>query len=766
MKTKALALVLALCMVLAMLPMTVHAAPANRAQAQLSSLEVLEPAALPDPPVETNGKYDVSLSVTSGKSHGTAKLYSTSANRGQDVLMLIDPDPGYYAEIGYSYSYYYEKATMEYWGKNEYVLHMGDGDVEIEVQFKKITEGSNHSVTVLCSEGGSVKLSQSTAKPGESIILEVTENFGYRLTDVVGDVNPDQEVPIFDVSDSEDELILEFFMPDGDVTLNFTFTRNGPYYPDGHLNGELFNTVGTYSDETGTVTMSPFPAYAGETMTVTVEPNVGYRVERFYYGHGDYTQINDCQWTFVMPDHNVSFHVDLVAVINPLSVTVETGLGGTASLSHTTAQEGDTVTLTCIPEEGYRVAQITGVSGLTDNGDGTYTFVMPAKAVDIKVLFLRHENPFLDVNETHFFYDPVLWAVEEGITSGMTPETFGPFAVCNRAQVVTFLWRAAGSPEPTTTENPFADVPADSFYYKPVLWAVENGITNGISSTEFGPGLACNRAQVVTFLHRSKGTPEPETSENPFEDVKEGDFFHKAVLWALENGVTTGADATHFNPNGQCQRAQVVTFLYRADGIPMTYAVDAQFDAEMGTVTLSHTKAQAGETITATVVPAEGYVLEAVKCVSGSEVTQVSDTEFTFVMPDFAELFQVYFTEIPEEPEPTNPTEPSEPDPTEPTDPIEPDPTEPVQTFELDLRDNGSGRVAYVDGKTTAAPGESIFFYALPNEGYYLDHVGVFNPDGAIDVSTIQIHEHGDGLYELIMIPRDLIMTCYFYPIA
>jgi len=151
--------------------------------------------------------------------------------------------------------------------------------------------------------------------------------------------------------------------------------------------------------------------------------------------------------------------------------------------------------------------------------------------------------------------------------------------------------------------------------------------------------------------------------------------------------------------------------------------------------------------------------------VSGAEVTQISDTEFTFVMPDFAELFQVYFAEIPEEPEvPTDPTEPTEPVDPEPTDPT--DPTEPVQTFELDLRDNGNGRVAYVENKTTAAPGESIFFYALPNDGYYLDHVGVFNPDGAIDVSTIQIHEHGDGLYELIMIPHDLIMTCYFYPIA
>ena len=190
----------------------------------------------------------------------------------------------------------------------------------------------------------------------------------------------------------------------------------------------------------------------------------------------------------------------------------------------------------------------------------------------------------------------------------------------------------------------------------------------------------------------------------------------------------------------------------------------------MGTVTLSHTEAQAGETITATVIPAEGYEIESVTCLSGTAVTQVSDTEYTFVMPEQEETFVAVFAPIATEPEPTDPepTDPTEPEPTdpEPTDPTEPEPTDPVKTYELDLRDNGNGTVSYVDGQTTAAPGESIFFYAVPNEGYYLDHVGIFNPDGTIDVSTIQIHEHGDDLYELIMIPHDLIITCYFYPIT
>ncbi|MBQ4550883.1 MAG: hypothetical protein IJA49_07290, partial [Oscillospiraceae bacterium] len=265
---------------------------------------------------------------------------------------------------------------------------------------------------------------------------------------------------------------------------------------------------------------------------------------------------------------------------------------------------------------------------------------------------------------------------------------------------------------------------------------------------------------VVTFLWAAAGKPAPTLTENPFEDVPDGSWYAAPILWALENGITTGSDATHFSPAGQCLRAFAVTFLYKAAQLPpppVFYAVSAQFDAEMGTVTLSHTEAQAGELITATVIPAEGYELINVHCVNDTGITIVSDTEYTFVMPEHDETFVAVFAPIATEPEPTDP---------EPTDPTEPEPTDPVKTYELDLRDNGNGRVAYVDGQTTAAPGESIFFYAVPNEGYYLDHVGIFNPDGTIDVSTIQIHEHGDDLYELIMIPHDLIMTCYFYPIA
>ena len=184
--------------------------------------------------------------------------------------------------------------------------------------------------------------------------------------------------------------------------------------------------------------------------------------------------------------------------------------------------------------------------------------------VETKAAPVKPVNPFTDVKEGDFFYAPVLWAVENGITNGATATTFNPGGTCLRAQVVTFLHRAAGNPDPTSTNNPFSDVKSTDFFYKPVLWAVEKGITNGVSATEFGSYDNCNRAAVVTFLWRAAGCPEPKSTNNPFEDVKSTDFFYKAVLWAVENGITNGVDTTHFGPTQACNRAQVVTFLYRA----------------------------------------------------------------------------------------------------------------------------------------------------------------------------------------------------------
>ena len=173
------------------------------------------------------------------------------------------------------------------------------------------------------------------------------------------------------------------------------------------------------------------------------------------------------------------------------------------------------------------------------------------------------ENPFEDVPEDSFYFLPVLWAVDEGITSGTSAGRFSPFESCLRSQVVAFLWRAAGKPAATSQDNPFEDVKPGDYYYDAVLWAVETGITTGIDSTHFEPNGVCNRSQVVTFLYRAFEKPPVENTANPFTDVPDKEWYAAPVLWAVQEGITNGLTETKFGPNEVCNRSQVVTFLYR-----------------------------------------------------------------------------------------------------------------------------------------------------------------------------------------------------------
>ena len=223
-------------------------------------------------------------------------------------------------------------------------------------------------------------------------------------------------------------------------------------------------------------------------------------------------------------------------------------------------------------EQGKVSSAVTKEATYDAEGEITYTaaFTNPAFATQTAVVKTPRlerptpaENPFTDLANESYYYDAVLWAVENGVTAGTSANAFSPDNGCTRAQVVTFLWRAAGQPEPSSNYNPFTDVDADAYYYKAVLWAVERNITAGTSATTFSPDATCTRAQIVTFLWRYEGQPEPKTASNPFSDVAGDAYFAKAVLWAAENGVTSGTSATTFSSEATCTRAQVVTFLYR-----------------------------------------------------------------------------------------------------------------------------------------------------------------------------------------------------------
>ena len=242
-----------------------------------------------------------------------------------------------------------------------------------------------------------------------------------------------------------------------------------------------------------------------------------------------------------------------------------------------TVPVGTTLTLNCnIPEgNGYHFNSWTSPKdGITNNVKvgATYTIGSDVTLVVISAEVAKDETPpadtekFVDVPKDAYYHDAVYWAVDKGITEGTNATHFSPNGKCTRAQMVTFLWRDAGKPAPTGSENPFTDVKEDAYYYDAVLWAVEKGITVGTSKTAFSPDATVTRGQSMTFLWRCEGKPAPTTTDNPFTDVTESDYFYEPVLWAVGAGVTQGTSKTSFSPKQSCLRSQIVTFLYRAAG--------------------------------------------------------------------------------------------------------------------------------------------------------------------------------------------------------
>lgn len=253
------------------------------------------------------------------------------------------------------------------------------------------------------------------------------------------------------------------------------------------------------------------------------------------------------------------------------TITVDKSKNGAVTVSPKSASKGDTVTVTVKPDSGYvlETLTVTDKNGneltLKDKGNGKYTFTMPAGKVEVKATFMEDNsmlNFFYDVPNNAYFYEAVKWAVKNGITTGVGNGLFAPEQPCTRAQIMTFLWRAAGSPEPKGAASGMTDVVSGSYYEKAVAWAIENGITTGTTTTTFSPDVTCTRAQAVTFLARALKAKAASAAE--FSDVPTGSYFADAVAWAAANGVTEGIGGGLFGSDNDCTRGQIVTFLYRA----------------------------------------------------------------------------------------------------------------------------------------------------------------------------------------------------------
>ena len=317
----------------------------------------------------------------------------------------------------------------------------------------------------------------------------------------------------------------------------------------------------TYNVASGTTITLPTPAHrSGYTF------NGWYDGSKFYAAGASYkvsaTATLNASWSYISSGSS--------SYDPTYSVTVDKTENGAVTVSPKSASKGDRVTVTVKPDSGYvlETLTVTDKNGneltLKDKGDGKYTFTMPAGKVEVKATFMEDNsvlNFFYDVPNDAYFYEAVKWAVKSGVTNGLTDTMFGPYESCTRAQIVTFLWRAAGSPEPKTASS-FTDVPVSTYYAKAVAWAVENGITNGMTETTFAPDATCTRGQSVTFLYRAlKGTASGSAN---FTDVKSDAFYADAINWAVANNVTNGTSNTTFSPNADCTRAEIVTFLYRA----------------------------------------------------------------------------------------------------------------------------------------------------------------------------------------------------------
>ena len=347
-------------------------------------------------------------------------------------------------------------------------------------------------------------------------------------------------------------------VPEVVTTLTAQWTVNQYTITYNLAGGTAEGNPSTYTIETKAFTLKN-PTKSGYTFTgwsgtgldgennMTVTIPTGSTGNRIYTAH----------WRYNGSGHSYSYY----------TIKATAGAGGSISPSgNVSVREGRDQTFTITPDKGYAVSNVK-IDGKSIGAVKSYTFENVRRTHTIEVIFMKaNGNPqtgvFVDVATGSYYEDAVDWAVENGITKGTDDTHFSPDGICTRAQAVTFLWRTAGSPKPETRAMPFTDVPVGSYYYDAVLWAVENGITKGTSDTTFSPNMTCSRAQIVAFLWRSEKSPAAGTA-NPFADVKSTAYYADAVLWAVKENITKGTTSTTFSPNADCTRAQIVTFLWR-----------------------------------------------------------------------------------------------------------------------------------------------------------------------------------------------------------
>ena len=483
--------------------------------------------------------------TVSNDGNGTGTASPSTAAAGTTITLTATPNKGYHFKEWQVMS---GGVTIK---DNKFT--MPNDNVEVKAVFEEdVPAPTEFTITMKTDGNGTASASHAKAIVGTEITLTATPKTGYHFKEwqvISGSVT---------IKDNK------FIMPSANVEVKAIFEEDVPAPTEYTITYDLAGGTAegnpdTYTIETGAFTLKN-PTKSGYTFTgwsgtgldgennMTVTIPTGSTGDRTYTAHWRYNGGGSSSYSYY-------------------TIKATAGAGGSISPSgNVSVREGRDQTFTITPDKGYAVANVK-IDGKSIGAVKSYTFENVSRTHTIEVIFMKaNGNPqtgvFVDVATGSYYEDAVDWAVENGITKGTDDTHFSPDGICTRAQAVTFLWRAAGSPKPETRTMPFTDVPAGSYYYDAVLWAVENGITKGTSDTTFSPNMTCSRAQIVAFLWRSEKSPAAGTA-NPFADVKSTAYYAGAVLWAVKENITKGTTNTTFSPDADCTRAQIVTFLWR-----------------------------------------------------------------------------------------------------------------------------------------------------------------------------------------------------------